>query len=286
MHGMTTSRAAHFVLAAIFASTITACSDSAPSTGDGSRGGTVNNGGANGGPSGGGGANGGGGGTSGGGGMNGGGGSGGGGNGGSGGGGGGGGGVDAGGGQATDAGVTPPPSGAYPPGPYGRTVGATFPNLALMGYRNGAGAWTQIQISDYYDPDGTRGLRALYVTLGEVGCGACVQEAPHINQWKMQYAQYGTAFLSALWRGEVKNPDNTWSATQSTVDGWISQFSITYDMAADPKILLNDGVEPQDNPNGYLVDTRTMKVVQYYPGAPGMLFGLVQLLKKNGATGL
>jgi hypothetical protein len=159
-------------------------------------------------------------------------------------------------------------------------------NVSFMGYRSATGPWTTIQLSDYYDPDGSRGIRALYVTLGEVGCGACVQEAPNINAWKKQYGSYGTAFLSALWRGEVKNPDGTWSATESTVDGWISQFSVTYDMVADPKIVLNDGVAPQDNPNGYLVDTRTMKVVQYYPGAPGSLWSLVPLLKQNGATGL
>ena len=128
--------------------------------------------------------------------------------------------------------------------------------------------------------------RALYVTLGEVGCGACVQEAPNINTWKTQYQPYGAAFLSALWRGEMQNPDGSWSATQATVDAWVAQFKITYDMVADPTIELANGVAPTDNPNGYLVDTRTMKIVQHYPGAPGRLYGMTALLKQNGATGL
>jgi hypothetical protein len=57
-------------------------------------------------------------------------------------------------------------------------------------------------------------------------------------------------------------------------------------MVADPTEQLNGGTEPVDNPNGYLVDTRTMKITQHYPGAPGMLMGMDQLLKQNGATGL
>jgi hypothetical protein len=159
-------------------------------------------------------------------------------------------------------------------------------DFSFMGYRNGTGAWTNLQMSDYFDPTGSRGIRALYVTLGEVGCGACVQEAPKINDWKTKYAPFGAAFLSALWRGETQNPDGSWSATQSTVDGWVAQFKITYDMVADPTIELGSGVAPTDNPNGYLVDTRTMKIVQHYPGAPGMLMGMDALLKQNGATGL
>jgi hypothetical protein len=141
-------------------------------------------------------------------------------------------------------------------------------------------------LSDYYDPTGSRGIRALYVTLGEVGCGACVGEAPNINTWKTQYAQYGTAFLSALWRGEMESASGSWAATQATVDAWVAEFSITYDVVADPTIQLNGGVAPQDNPNGYLIDPRTMKIAYYYPGAPGSLIGLVPLLQQNGATGL
>ncbi|HEY2516425.1 MAG TPA: hypothetical protein VGI39_36395, partial [Polyangiaceae bacterium] len=94
--------------------------------------------------------------------------------------------VDAGGGgSASDAGGGT--TAAYPAGPYGFNVGDVIANSSFMGYRNGAGAWTSLQISDYYDPTGSRGIRALYVTLGEVGCGACVQEAPNINTWKTQY---------------------------------------------------------------------------------------------------
>jgi hypothetical protein len=57
-------------------------------------------------------------------------------------------------------------------------------------------------------------------------------------------------------------------------------------MVIDPTYQLGGGTQPVDNPNGYLVDTRTMKIAEYYPGAPGSLWGMTDLLKQNGATGL
>jgi hypothetical protein len=168
-------------------------------------------------------------------------------------------------------------------------MGDTMANFGFMGYREAAGPYTQIQLSDYYDPDGTLGVRALYVTLGEVLCGACVGEAPHINTWKTQYAPDGAKFLSALWGGGAEVGDNSWTggpATQATLDGWIKQYQVTYTMVIDPTYQLGGGTQPVDNPNGYLVDPRTMKIVQFYPGAPGSLWGMTDLLTQNGATGL
>lgn len=65
---------------------------------------------------------------------------------------------------AVDTGPPPPPE--YPAGPYGKTVGQTAPNLCFKGYRDGVagkdkGEWTDICLGDYYDPDGTRGIRAI-----------------------------------------------------------------------------------------------------------------------------
>lgn len=67
-------------------------------------------------------------------------------------------------GGAVDTG--PPPAPEYPAGPYGKTVGQTAPNLCFDGYRDGVagkekGEWTKICLGDYYDPDGTRGIRAI-----------------------------------------------------------------------------------------------------------------------------
>jgi hypothetical protein len=60
---------------------------------------------------------------------------------------------------------TAPPTATYPAGPYGKTVGSVIANLSWKGYRNGTGAWGDIALLDYYDPDGTRGYRALKINL-------------------------------------------------------------------------------------------------------------------------
>ena len=51
----------------------------------------------------------------------------------------------------------------YPPGPYGKAVGSVIPNITWEGYRDGVGEWTKISLLDYYDPDGTRNIRAIKV---------------------------------------------------------------------------------------------------------------------------
>ncbi len=51
----------------------------------------------------------------------------------------------------------------YPPGPYGKTVGAVIPNATWEGYKDGTGEWTKISLLDYYDPDGTRGINAIKI---------------------------------------------------------------------------------------------------------------------------
>lgn len=53
------------------------------------------------------------------------------------------------------------PALAYPAGPYGKTVGAVMPNVTWEGYRDGTGEWTRISLLDYYDPDGSKGIRAI-----------------------------------------------------------------------------------------------------------------------------
>ena len=56
----------------------------------------------------------------------------------------------------------------YPAAPYGKTVGATIPNLKYKGYRDGVGDWTDIAMLDYYDPDGSRGIKAIKIEMAAV----------------------------------------------------------------------------------------------------------------------
>jgi hypothetical protein len=62
----------------------------------------------------------------------------------------------------------PPPTTTYPSGPYGKTTGAVLPNLSWKGYRDSTGSWTDIALGDYYDPSGSKGIRALWLGMAAV----------------------------------------------------------------------------------------------------------------------
>jgi hypothetical protein len=162
--------------------------------------------------------------------------------------------------------------------------GDTLPEFEFLGYRDGTGSWGTIRMSDYQDPDGSRGINALYISLGKVLCGACEQEAQHIPGWQMMYQSKGVKFASAFYSGASPGPNNDFPITQADIDQWITEFQVTYDIMADPSFQLSNDKEPSVAPIGYLVDPRTMKVVKYYNGAPGFLQGLDELLVKNGAS--
>lgn len=174
------------------------------------------------------------------------------------------------GGPGHTASPAPPPSdGSYPPGPYGFAQGDTLPNMHFQGYRGGVAPWTDIALSDYYDPTGKRGIRALYATIGKELCGACVEEANNMNTWYMtdNPGTNGVYLLSALIRGPKEE-----LATQESIDAWVASYHPSYDIVADPQSQLNDMVELTDPPRAYVIDPRTMKIFFYFMGGPSTYF--------------
>lgn len=177
-----------------------------------------------------------------------------------------------------------PVTGDYPPGPYGMAVGMTFPDLKLMGYLGGTGPWTTIDLEHYYDPDGSRGINGLYVTGSAPWCAGCVAEGQSFPAlFANKYEAEGAKLLTALLQDTSMAP-----ATQATVDSWIAEYHTTYDIAADPGLSVlptNDqGGGSVALPYNYVIDPRTMRVVQinagpYFTG--GGIAGLDAVLAKN-----
>ena len=186
-------------------------------------------------------------------------------------------------GGAPDSGAvkdaTPPPTGDYPAGPYGYATGSTFPNVSFSGYRDGAGAWISIAMSDYYDPTGARGINALFLDVSASWCGACRDEAGDLATMATKYAPRGGKILTALIENESSGP-----ATQSTVDDWKTSFSVNFDIVADGK---SDTLGPGGVglPHNYVIDPRTMKILKIVEGSSGgttLPGGFDSLLTKNG----
>jgi hypothetical protein len=174
---------------------------------------------------------------------------------------------------------SPPPSIGYPAGPYGFSTGSTFPNVSFKGYHEGTGVWSDVSMSEYYDPDGSRHVNALWLDVSASWCSACRAEAGDLPDLYTKYKPRGGRVLTALIENDSSSP-----ATQSTVDSWDTSFSVNFDIVADPMsaALPKGGV---GLPHNYLIDPRTMKIVKVVEGAdPGAttIPGMDALLVTNG----
>ena len=139
----------------------------------------------------------------------------------------------------------------YPPGPYGWKEGNTAPDVSFPGYRGGKAPWTSIAMHDYYDPKGTKGIRALYMPVFTAWCPHCADESAVMGPLVASYQPKGAVFLGILAENDSNGP-----ATKATVDYWLAMYHFAFDTAIEPNAL-----GANQFPYHVLVDPRTMKVV-------------------------
>jgi hypothetical protein len=160
----------------------------------------------------------------------------------------------------------------YPDGPYGLAKGNVFPNLQFKGYREGKGAWTDIQMLDYYDPDGSRGINAIYITVSAEWCPVCKEDAKTLPDWyESHYKPRGARFITSILETFDRKP-----ATQAAVDAWVSAYAPNFDIIADP----DAETFPKSFtalPVNFEIDPRTMRVyrvwnngAEFTRGVPGL----------------
>jgi hypothetical protein len=182
--------------------------------------------------------------------------------------------------EPEDAGDAAPP--ACPTGATGTKEGLVLPQGDLTGYRNGAGPFASISTCDYFDPDGSRGLRALLVIRSGAWCVPCQSLAKQLGPIVDGYLARGARILEVLVNGNsAKQP-----ATQATLDAWIAKYGCTYDVAranADVLGRPDDGV-----PTCFFVSPRTLVIESVNVGSDiidgkGVIAGLETILHANGA---
>lgn len=173
---------------------------------------------------------------------------------------------------------------AYPPGPYGVDAkGQIFPRLKFEGYVGGeGGAWKEIDMIDFYDPTGERGIHGVLVVVGAKWCGPCNEEAKKLpGFFETLYRRRGARFLSLL----LSDSTDTIPATRKTADWWNSKYHLNFDLGVDPTST-SMPAGGAGIPRNYIVNPRTMQIVRInsgvdptYEGIPG----LKPLLDANGA---
>jgi hypothetical protein len=170
----------------------------------------------------------------------------------------------------------------YPEGPKGFDVGSVIENFRWVGYvnyRDNAGAGMQlIQLADFYNPTGTEVWgpgqvfpegspkpKALLLDVASVWCGPCNTEAKSILPGLYElYKPQGGEFLLQLADG----PEGGVPATSKNLISWSKKYLTNYVSVLDPAYKLGALFEAEAYPQNFIIDTRTMTIVEIYPGAP------------------
>lgn len=156
---------------------------------------------------------------------------------------------------------------SLPAGPYGTSVGDVVdPSLAWQGYVDDSGQTTTVHLSDYYDCDGSRGVRALVVDESALWCADCQSQAQTLEtlapgKWKSE----GAVLLVLMAQDAQENP-----ATTDTALTWRNEFALTSGaVVADPAwtTKLWGGATGAGNgfPTDVVIDPRTLRIVAFQP---------------------
>jgi hypothetical protein len=180
---------------------------------------------------------------------------------------------------------TAPP---YPDGPYGLTEGATFPDMRLEGYRDGTGEWIEIRLSDYYDPNGDRGINAILLNASAAWCPICNQLARELPTLDARFRPRGAKLIELLVDAPSTDP-----AIRKTIDDWQKKYALPVDTVIDPRQdWLSHGTPDFVFPTQWYIDPRTMTIVRRVNSGPdgSSVAGTIAaqldlLLTANGAPG-
>ena len=173
----------------------------------------------------------------------------------------------------------PPPSGCtYPAGPYGFEQGDTVnPSLTWQGYAPGVSSLSTLHPSDLLDCDGTKGVNAVVLDESAIYCATCQAEAQSLEaQMTSSWLAEGVVFVTFISPDSSGSPADTNAALQ-----WKTTYGLNdVGVYADPNGLV---YSPSVTafPGSYLVDPRTMKIVEVSQGYAGPGPAVDQLAQKN-----
>jgi len=191
----------------------------------------------------------------------------------------------------TTGAVTPPPAdtsafqavAAYPPGPYGRGLGAVIENLTFLGWHDPVAAGYDpalleaVSLSDFYDPNGQR-TKIIVLNASAVWCSVCRTEM-HDIQREGTYQSYlarGAQLVGTLFEDDLGGP-----ATPNDLKLWgsASVRTIEFPLLVDPGFKTGVYFTSDATPLNLIIDATTMRIVNVmmgYDSTPGSgLWGMV-----------
>lgn len=171
-----------------------------------------------------------------------------------------------------DAATEPPPKPA-PRFPVGTKLDAA---LSWDGYPAGSAEAGTIHLSDLADPDGSKGIRAIFVSEDQITCDACVEETQSLLAKAPAWTADGIAILQLVIFDANGQP-----ASVADALAWRDHFQVGWSVGADPSFTFHEiGSNPL--PVQLVVDPRTLTIVARFNGLADAAFSSAeQLAKKN-----
>jgi hypothetical protein len=160
------------------------------------------------------------------------------------------------------------PNSSYPAGPYGYTNGATIENYHWMGWTdpkgvNYTGDLEEIQLADYYDPDGTKNIKAIFVNASARWCSVCKIEQDDIRARKAQWAPKGVVFIESIFENVNYEP-----AGPEDIAAWGIAYNVDWILVVDPGNKLSSFFDTTATPMNMFIDARTMQIKDIVTGMP------------------
>jgi hypothetical protein len=122
---------------------------------------------------------------------------------------------------------------------------------------------TTLALHDYYNPDGSKPNKYMFITVSAFWCQACEDEAKHLNAMLDQYGPKGVIIVTDI----AQKVDRS-ATTQTDVDAWIKSFALRTAVVSDgTDFVLQNFFNPSTMPLDLIIDLRTMQVVYEATGS-------------------
>jgi hypothetical protein len=174
----------------------------------------------------------------------------------------------------------------YPEGPYGIVKGATIENLRFQGWSSPSAAGyavdaaAPLQLSDFYDPTGEKGVELLLINSSAVWCGVCRGEYDDLRSYGIytDLSKRGLQMLGVLFEDNDGEP-----ARYVDLVNWGTSFEVQFPLALDPGFKTGVFFNRSATPMNMLVDARTMQILELITGYDPTLYETAgQILSQRG----
>jgi hypothetical protein len=153
----------------------------------------------------------------------------------------------------------------YPAAPYGSRTGAVIENFRFLGWHSPKASsydttkLEAVNLGQFYDPTGERGVKLLVMTSTAVWCSACKQEYKDMAANVATYEAKGVRFLGALFQ-DASMPSPKPSKPSDLVL-WAKTFDVTFPFVLDPDLKLGSFFDVEATPMEMIVDAKTMEIL-------------------------